>query len=62
MFEELLKLACVSVEFSIDNQMYQQIGGISIGSPLGPIISTIFVGFYEYKLYPNNHFCTINAT
>ena len=49
-FKELLKLACVGVEFSFDNQMYKQIDGFSMGSPLGPIISNISVGVNEYKL------------
>ena len=27
--------------------MYRQVDGISIGSPLGPILANIFVGYYE---------------
>ena len=30
--------------------MYKQIDGISTSSTVGPIISNIFVGFYEYTL------------
>ena len=40
----------VLFNFSFDNQMYKQIDGISMGSPLGPIISNIFVGFYDILL------------
>ena len=48
--KELLILACCGVEFSFNNHMYKQIDGISKGSPLGPILSSIFVGFYEQQL------------
>ena len=56
MFEELLKLSCTSVEFSFNNQIYKQIDGISIGSPLGPIIYNIFVVVYKYKLLSKQSF------
>ena len=35
--------------------MYRQIDGISMGSPLGPILANIFVGFHErllFKMFP----------
>ena len=34
-----------SVEFSFNDEMFCQIDGISMGSPLGPILTNIFVGF-----------------
>jgi hypothetical protein len=50
-FRELLELATVNVEFSFNNHMYRQIDGVAMGSPLGPILANIFVGYYEEQLF-----------
>ena len=34
------------VEFSVDNIMYRQIDGVSMGYPVGPALANIFVGFH----------------
>ena len=31
--------------------MYRQIDGVSMGSPLGPALANIVVGYYESKLF-----------
>ena len=49
-FIELMKTATTSVEFSFNNIMYRQIDGVAMGSPLGPTLANIFVGYYESKL------------
>ena len=50
-FVELIELATKSVAFSFNDTMYRQVDGISMGSPLGPILANIFVGFYEKLLF-----------
>ena len=51
MFVKLMKSATSSVEFSFNNTMYKQTNGIAIGSPFGPALANIFVGYYEEKLF-----------
>ena len=46
-FMELMELATKSVSFSFNDTMYRHLDGISMGSPLGPILANIFVAFYE---------------
>jgi hypothetical protein len=48
---ELLRMATVNVEFSFNNCMYRQVDGVAMGSPLGPILANIFVGYYEEQLF-----------
>ena len=50
-FVELMEMATSSVEFSFNDIMHRQIDGVAMGSPLGPALSDIFVGYYESKLF-----------
>ena len=50
-FVELMEMATSSVEFSFNDIMHRQIDGIALGSPLGPALANIFVGYYESKLF-----------
>ena len=52
-FLELLQTATSSVEFSFNDTMFRQCNGISMGSPLGPSLADIFVGYHEKKLFEN---------
>ena len=52
-FKELMLVATRGVEFSFNNQMYKQLDGIAMGSPLGPALANIFVGFHESRLFNN---------
>ena len=40
-----------SPPFSINNEMYQQRDGDAIGSPLGPALANILVGFHKEGLF-----------
>ena len=49
-FQKLLRMVTTGVEFSFDNIMFRQIDGVAMGSPLGPVLANIFVGFHEQRL------------
>ena len=44
-------LATSSVEFSFNKNMHRQIDGVAMGSPLGPALANIFVGYQEAKIF-----------
>ena len=50
-FIKLIKSATSGVELSFNDIMYKQTDGVAMGSPLGPALANIFVGFYEGKLF-----------
>ena len=54
-FVELMNLATSSVEFTFNNNMHRQIDGVAMGSPLGPALANIFVGYQEVKLFSNTN-------
>ena len=54
-FKKLIKLATSSVEFSFNEEMYQQKDGVSMGSPLGPTLAGIFMGHLEEKYFEEHH-------
>ena len=53
-FVDLMKFATSSTEFSFNNDMYRQVDGVSMGSPLSPTLANIFMGFLEAN-YFNTH-------
>ena len=50
-FVELTEMATSSVEFSFNDIMHRHIDRVAMGSPLGPALANIFVGYYESKLF-----------
>ena len=57
-FIELMESATSSVEFSFNDTMYKQTDEVAMGSPLGPALANIFVGYHESKLF----FCVRKPT
>ena len=53
-FVELMNLATNGVEFSFNDVMYRQVDGVAMGSPLGPTLANIFVGYLEKHLFSTN--------
>ena len=49
-FRKLMKLVTSDVEFSFNDVMYRQTDGVAMGSPLGPTLANIFVGYCEKKI------------
>ena len=52
-FREMMLIATSEVEFSFNNQMYNPLDCVAMGSPLGPALANIFVGFHESRLFDN---------
>ena len=50
--KELFYLCTKNVRFSFDNNIYIQNDGVAIGSPLGPILASIFMVELKRSLIP----------
>ena len=74
-FKELLIFATKSSHFKFNNQYYDQIDGVAMGSPLGPVLANVFMCDFEekfvdtnktvnkplvWKRYVDDVFCTFN--
>ena len=46
-----MEMATSSVEFSFNDIVHRQINRVTMGSPLGPALANIFVGYYKSKLF-----------
>ena len=53
LLRKLLIKCTRDVEFSFDDKMYRQIDGVAMGSPLGPVLANIFLGYCE-SLIPDD--------
>jgi len=50
----LLKLATTNQLFQLDGKLYEQVEGVAMGSPLGPLLANTFVCYIEEKLEEKN--------
>ncbi len=53
-FIKLLSLSVKNCHFIFNGRIYQQIDGVAMGSPLGPLFANIFMSFHE-----NHGFTTV---
>ena len=53
-FIELMKSATSGVEFSFNDIMYKQTDGVAMGSPLGPALANILLGFMKKNSFLKN--------
>ena len=49
-FIKLMKIATSDVQFSFNNEIYSQVNGVAMRSPLGPTLANIFMGYLKSKL------------
>ena len=47
--KQLFNFATSSTHFMFSGSFYDQIGGVSMGSPLGPVLANLFMGYHEKK-------------
>ena len=52
--KSLILLCTQHIQFSFDKILYFQKDGVAMGSPLGPILADIFVGFAETFMIPDS--------
>ena len=46
-FQKLLSLSVMNCHFIFNGRLYQQVDGMAMGSPLGPLFANVFMSFHE---------------
>lgn len=47
--KKLFQFATSHTHFMFEVKFYDQIDGMAVGSPLGPVLTNLFMGYYEQK-------------
>lgn len=50
---ELIKLCILDSKFTFNNEFYSQIFGMAMGNPLSPVLSNIYMEFFEKQFLPH---------
>ena len=51
--KQLLNFATSGTHFIFNGSFYDQVDGVSMGSPLGPVLAILFMGYHEKKSCKN---------
>ena len=56
--KKIFLFATSQAHFIFNGKVYNQIDGVAMGSPLAPVLTNIFMGFYKTK-WLNEHISTV---
>ena len=73
--KKLFQFATSGTHFMFECKFYDQIDGVAMGSPLGPVLANLFIGYHEqkwlqpfeecelilYRRYVNDIICLFNS-
>ena len=57
--KKLFEFATSGTHILFDGNYYDQIDGVAMGSPLGPVLANLFMGFYEKQWLKEFNFCKV---
>ena len=57
--KKLFEFATSGTHFLFDGNYYDQIDGVAMGSPLGPVLANLFMGFHEKRWVDQFQFCDV---
>ena len=52
---KLFRFATAQTHFYFDGKIFDQVDGVAMGSPLGPTLANLFMGYYEQKWLESDH-------